>query len=165
MQKLKYDWISCIEQCFLRTCYVMVCYTYIKKSSSKSKFKSKYLWKKLERNSHPLSWLLLILLKFDQTLTLWIVTGVTLSHLKELKFGIILEIVNKIHENLFSPGCPSHSSSANENKDKSKFIVVSQCGKFYHVRYEFQYEKGGTTIKVLPAMCEKMTLRSICLYF
>ena len=109
--------------------------------------------------------MLLILLKFDQTLTLWIVTGVTLSHLKELKFGIILEIVNKIHENLFSPGCPSHSSSANENKDKSKFIVVSQCGKFYHVRYEFQYEKGGTTIKVLPAMCEKITLRSICLYF
>ena len=43
--------------------------------------------------------------------------------------------------------------------------MVSQCGKFYHVRYEFQYEKGGTTIKVLPAMCEKMTLRSICLYF
>ena len=31
-----------------------------------------------------------------------------------------------------------------ENKDKSEFIKA-QCGKFYQVRYEFQYEKGGTT--------------------
>ena len=41
------------------------------------------------------------------------------------------EIVNnKIHGNLSSPGCPCHSSSANENKDKSKFIKP-ECGKFY----------------------------------
>ena len=75
------------------------------------------------------------------------------------------EIVNnKIHGNLLSSGCPCHSSCANEDEDKSKFIK-SECGKFHRVRYEFQCEKSGTTIKVLPAMYEKkMILRSICLY-
>ena len=68
-----------------------------------------------------------------------------------------VEIVNyKIHGNLISHGCPYPSSSANENKDKLKFIKPEcECGKFYRVRYEFQYEKSSATIKVLPAMCEK----------
>ena len=43
---------------------------------------------------------------------------------------------NKIDGNSLSPGCPCHSSSANENKDKPKFIK-SECGKFYWVRCEF----------------------------
>ena len=51
-----------------------------------------------------------------------------------------------------------------ENKDKSKFIKA-QCGKFYQVRYEFQYEKGGTTHKALPAMCGKKDLEEHFLYF
>ena len=37
---------------------------------------------------------------------------------------------NKIHGNLLSPGCSCHSSSVNENKDKSKFIKPEH-GKFY----------------------------------
>ena len=90
--------------------------------------------------------MLLFLLKFDQTLkSWWIVTEVTLNHLKELKLFIIIEIVNKIH------GIGFHLTvlvilhqQITENKDKSKFIKA-QCGKFYQVRYEFQYEKGGTT--------------------
>ena len=66
---------------------------------------------------------------------------------------------NKIHRNLLSPGCLCPSSSANENKDKSKFIKPEcDCDKFYRGRYEFQREKGGSTIKVLPAMCEKNDL-------
>ena len=68
-----------------------------------------------------------------------------------------------MHGNLLSPGCPCHSSSTNENKDKSKFIKP-ECGKFYWVRYEFQCEKGGTAIKVLPAMYEKNDLEEH-LYF
>ena len=94
-------------------------------------------------------------MKFNQTLTSWwIVTGVTQSRLKELKLFIVLEIVNKIHGNLFLPCCPCHK---NENKNKAKFIKA-QCGKFYQVKYEFQYDKNGTTIKILPAMCEKSDL-------
>ena len=80
------------------------------------------------------------------------------SHFKPLKgtktFHHTEIVNNKIHGNLLSPGWPCHSSSANENKDKSKFIK-SGSGKFYWVRYEFQWDKGGTKIKVLPAMCEK----------
>ena len=52
--------------------------------------------------------------------------------LKETKTFHHTEIVNnKIHGNLLSPGCPCHSSSANENKDKLKFIKPEKCGKFY----------------------------------
>ena len=57
------------------------------------------------------------------------VTQATLGHLKGLKHHT--EFVNsKIHGNLLSPGCPCCSSSANENRDKSKFIKP-KCGKFY----------------------------------
>ena len=81
-----------------------------------------------------------------------------LSHSKPLKgtktFHHIEIVNNIIHGNLLSPDCPCHSSCANENEDKSKFIKL-ECGKFYWVRYEFQCEKGGTMIKVLPAMCKK----------
>ena len=83
------------------------------------------------------------------------------SHFKPLKgtktFHHTEIISNKTHGNLLYPGCPCHSSSANENEDKSKFIKP-ECGKFYRVRYQFQCEKGGTTIKVLPATCEKNDL-------
>ena len=61
---------------------------------------------------------------------------------------------NKIQGNLLSPGYPCHSSSANVNEDKLKFIKPD-WGKFYWVRYEFQCEKDGTTIKVLPVMRKK----------
>ena len=61
----------------------------------------------------------------------------------------------EIYFHLVSPPC--HSSSGNENKDKSKFIKP-ECAKFYWVRYELQCERGGTTIKVLPAMCKKNDL-------
>ena len=51
--------------------------------------------------------------------------------LKETKTFHHTEIVNnKIHGKLLSPHCPCHSSSANENKDKSKFIKP-ECVKFY----------------------------------
>ena len=86
----------------------------------------------------------------------WIGTRVTLSHLKRLKLFIILKLLTTkfmvIYFHLVSP--PYLSSSRNENKDRSKFIKP-ECGKFYWVRYELQCERGGTTIKVLPAMCEK----------
>ena len=89
------------------------------------------------------------------------------SHFKPLKgtktFNHTEIDNNRIHGNLLSPSCLCHSSSANENKDKSKFIK-SECDKFYWVRYEFQCEKCGATIKVLPAMCEKMILRSIYIF-
>ena len=62
------------------------------------------------------------------------------SHLKSLKgtktFHHTRIVNNKIHGNLLSPSCPCHSSSANENKDKSK-LIKPECGKFYWVRYEF----------------------------
>ena len=68
----------------------------------------------------------------------------------------------EIYFHLDSPPC--HSSSGNENKDKSK-LIKPECGKFYWVRYELQCERGGTTIKVLPAMCKKkMILRSIYIF-
>ena len=89
----------------------------------------------------------------------WIGTRVTLSHLKRLKLFIILKLLTTkfmdIYFHLVSP--PYFSSSRNENKDRSKFIKP-ECGKFYWVRYELQCEGGGTTIKVLPAMCEKNDL-------
>ena len=62
------------------------------------------------------------------------------SHFKPLKgtknFHHTEIVNNKIHGNLLSHSCPCHSASANENKDKSKFIKP-ECGKFYWVRYEF----------------------------
>ena len=83
------------------------------------------------------------------------------SHSKPLKgtktFHHIEIVNNIIHGHLLSPGCPCHSSCANENEDKSKFIKP-ECGKFYQVRYEFQCKKGGTMIKILPAMCKKNDL-------
>ena len=51
-------------------------------------------------------------------------------------------------EILLSSGCPCHSSYANEKKNKSKFIKP-EWGKFYWARYEFQCEKGGTTMFML----------------
>ena len=55
------------------------------------------------------------------------------SHFKPLKGTKTFhhtEIVNKkIDGNLHSPGCLCRSSSANENKDKSKFIKPD-CGNF-----------------------------------
>ena len=75
--------------------------------------------------------------------------------LKGIKTFYHTEIVNnKIHENVFSPGCPCHSLPTNEKKGKSKFIKP-ECGKFYWVRYEFQCEKVGTIIKVLRAFVYK----------
>ena len=59
------------------------------------------------------------------------------SYFKPLKGTKIFhhtETVNKIHGNLLYPGCPCHSSSTNENEDKSKFIKP-QCCKLYRVRY------------------------------
>ena len=45
------------------------------------------------------------------------------------------EIVNnEIHGNLLYPGCPCHSSSTNENEDKSTFIKPV-CFKLYWVSY------------------------------
>ena len=57
-----------------------------------------------------------------------------LSHSKPLKgtktFHHIKIVNNIIHGNLLSPDCPYHSSCANENEDKSKFIKL-ECDKFY----------------------------------
>ena len=84
------------------------------------------------------------------------------GHFKPLKRLHHTELDNnKIHGNLLSPGCLCHSSSANENKDISK-LIKPECGKFYWVRYEFQCEKGDTTIKVSPAMCKKNDLEHLC---
>ena len=72
--------------------------------------------------------------------------------LKETKTFHHTDIVNKkIHGNLLSPGSVCHSS-ANENKDKSKFRKL-QCDKFYWVRYACQCDRLGTAIEVLPALC------------
>ena len=68
----------------------------------------------------------------------------------------------EIYFHLVSPPC--HSSSGNENKDKSK-LIKPECGKFYWVRYELQCERGGTTIKVLPAMCKKKNDLEEHIYF
>ena len=57
-----------------------------------------------------------------------------LSHFKPLKgtktFHHTESDNNKIHGNLLSSGCSYHSSSADENTGKSKFIKP-ECGKFY----------------------------------
>ena len=72
--------------------------------------------------------------------------------LKETKTFHHTDIVNKkIHGNLLSPGSVCHSS-ANENKDKSKFRKL-ECDKFYWVRYACQCDRLGTAIEVLPALC------------
>ena len=55
---------------------------------------------------------------------------------------------------IYLSNCPCHSFCTNENEDKSKFIKP-ECCKLYQVRYEFQCEKGGKTIMVLPAMSKK----------
>ena len=69
-----------------------------------------------------------------------------------------IEIVNsKINGYLLSLGCPCHSSSANENEDKSK-IIQPECGNFYQVGSEFQCDQGGTTIKILQGICRKTIL-------
>ena len=77
------------------------------------------------------------------------------SHFKPLKQTKTFhhtDIVNKkIHGNLLSPGSVCHSS-ANENKDKSKFRKL-ECDKFYWVRYACQCDRLGTAIEVLPALC------------
>ena len=90
------------------------------------------------------------------------------THFKPLKgtktFHHTGIVNNKVHGNLLSPCSPCHSSSANENKDKSKFIKP-ECGKFYWLRYEFQFDKGGTKIKVLLAMCKKKNDLEEHLYF
>ena len=56
----------------------------------------------------------------------WIVTHVTLSDVDGLKFSS--------YWNLLSSDCSCHYFSANERKDKLKFIK-SHCGKLYQIRY------------------------------
>ena len=41
-----------------------------------------------------------------------------------------------------------------DNDDAPNAIIKPVIGKFYHVLYAFDYEKGGAVIKVLSAMCE-----------
>ena len=83
------------------------------------------------------------------------------SHFKPLKGANTFhhtEIANyKIHGNLPSSGCPCHSSSANENKDKLKFIKPG-CGKFYWVRYEFQCDMGGIKLTFYQQCVKKNDL-------
>ena len=70
--------------------------------------------------------------------------------LKETKTFHHNEIVNKkIHGNLLSPACHSY---ANENKGKLK-LIKPECVKFYWVRYEYQCDRVGTAIEVLPTLC------------
>ena len=94
--------------------------------------------------------------------------GPYLSYLKPLKgtktFHHTEIVNNKIHGSLLYPGCPCHSSSTNKNEDKSKFMKP-ECCKLFWVRYEFQCEKGGTTIEVLPAMCKKNDVEEhLCIF-
>ena len=163
MQKLEYDWISCTEYLFKN----MLCNSllYINKSLNELNFKSKWICgnspKEIPIFCH------IVAFNFAEV---WsntnVLMGPYLSYLKPLKgTKTFHQIVNnKIHGHLLYPGCPSHSSFTNKNEDKSKFIKP-ECCKLFWVRYEFQCEKGGTTIEVLPAMCKKMMLKSICLYF
>ena len=37
-------------------------------------------------------------------------------------------------------------------------VTIKPVLKFYRVRYTFENEKGGTTLKVLPTMCERNDL-------
>ena len=47
----------------------------------------------------------------------------------------------------------------NTDTDNLPNVTVKQVlGKFYRVRYTFENKKGGTTLKVLPAMCERNDL-------
>jgi len=51
------------------------------------------------------------------------------------------------------------SSGKNTDTDVAPNATIKPVlDKFYHVRYTFEYEKGGTNIKVLPAMCERNDL-------
>ena len=69
------------------------------------------------------------------------------------------EIVNnKIHENLLYPDFPCHSSSTNENKDKSKFIKP-EYGMNFSVRKVVQQ------LRFYQQCAKKMILKSICLCF
>ena len=79
-----------------------------------------------------------------------------LKVLKGIKTFYHIEIVNKIHGSSLYPGCPCHSSSTNKNEDKSKFIKP-ECCKLFWVGYEFQFEKGGMTFKVLPVNASDKT--------
>ena len=65
---------------------------------------------------------------------------------------------NKIHENLLYPDFPCHSSSTNENKDKSKFIKP-EYGMNFSVRKVVQQ------LRFYQQCAKKMILKSICLCF
>ena len=75
-----------------------------------------------------------------------------------------IEITNKrIVSNLLSPSCSCHQGEnqveKNTDIDNVPNVTVKQVlGKFYSVKYTFENEKGGTTLKVLPAMCERNDL-------
>ena len=140
-------------------CCVCNSLLHINKSLNESKFKSKWI---AQKKFPPF-----VISAFNSD-EVWSNTDVLMDcyfkPLKRTKTFHYTEIVNyKIHGNLQSPGCPCHSSSANENKDKSKFFKPEH-GKSCWERYEFQCERSGTTIKVLPAMCKKNDLEEH-LYF
>ena len=143
----------------LRMCCVCNSLLHINKSLNESKFRSKWI---AQKKFPPF-----VISAFNSD-EVWSNTDVLMDcyfkPLKRTKTFHYTEIVNyKIHGNLQSPGCPCHSSSANENKDKSKFFKPEH-GKSCWERYEFQCERSGTTIKVLSAMCKKNDLEEH-LYF
>ena len=45
-----------------------------------------------------------------------------------------------------------------DTDDASNATIKPVLGKFYCVRHTFEYEKGGTSIKVLPIMCKRNDL-------
>ena len=75
-----------------------------------------------------------------------------------------IEISNKrIVGHLLSPSCSCHQDENQVEKNTDidnvpNVTIKPVLGKFYRVRYIFENEKGGTTLKVLPAMCERNDL-------
>ena len=75
-----------------------------------------------------------------------------------------IEITNmRIVGHLLSPSCFCHQDENQVEKNTDidnvpNVTVKPVLGKCYHVRYTFENKKGGTTLKVFPAMCERNDL-------
>ena len=77
------------------------------------------------------------------------------------------EITNiRIVGHLLSPSCSCHQDeNLEKNTDIDNVSVKLLLGKFYRVSYTFENKKGETTLKVLPAICERNDLEEHLIVF